>query len=203
MMTKFAMVFVLAAGGVGMLQNCNNPGGAAGTFYPDSGALHYGNDYGDTDFASFDLTWADPVYDDSNFTDAPIYEHDFNVFEGNSDYDDTPKYSSCLSVSDLPDAYDDCPTAGVSDDGYMGFGFGSWSADQIEPSRYYYGTVFLYRNDGVYDGEIFDFNVTGARMYREFCPINDIWCLGSAETKILISQASADLIVGVSDDRYW
>jgi len=85
----------------------------------------------------------------------------------------------------------------------MGFGFGSWSADQIEPSRCYYGTVFRYRNDGVYAGEIFDCNVTGARMYREFCPINDIWCLGSAETKILISQASADLIVGVSDDRYW
>ena len=144
-----------------------------------------------------------PVYDDSGFSYAPIYEHDFNVFEGNSDYDDTPKYSSCLSVSDLPNAYDDCPTAGVSDEGYMGFGFGSWSADEIKPNRYYYGTVFLYRNEGVYEGEIFDFNVTGARMYHQFCPVNDIWCLGSAEAEILISQSSTDLIVGVADDRYW
>ena len=202
-MTKLAMAFVIAVGGVGVLQDCNGGGSTSGTFYPDTGALHYGNDYADTDFASFDLMWTNPVYDDAGFSDAPIYEHDFNVFEDNSDYDDTPKCSSCLSVSDLPNAYDDCPTAGVLDEGYMGFGFGSWSADEIEPNRYYYGTVFLYRNEGVYEGEIFDFNVTGARMYHQYCPVDDIWCLGSAETEILISQSSTDLIVGVADDRYW
>jgi len=110
---------------------------------------------------------------------------------------------SCLSVSDLPDAYDDCPTAGVSDPGYMGFGFGSGSADRIEPRRYYYGSVFLYRSAWVSGGEAFDFNVTGSRIHHKFCPIDDIWCLGAAETEILISQRTPDLTAGVSEDRYW
>ena len=80
-----------------------------------------------------------------DFSGEPIYEHYFNV--------SLPVYESCLSVSDLPDAYDVCPTAGVSDPGYMGFGFGSGSAGRIEPRRYYYGTVFLYRSAWVSGGE--------------------------------------------------
>ncbi len=85
----------------------------------------------------------------------------------------------------------------------MGFGFGSFNASAIAPLTDYYGIIYLHRFDGVPDGTRFDFNVIGSRMYHQFCGWDSIWCLGAAESKILISQWEHDLYTGERDHFTW
>ena len=97
------------------------------------GDFRYGKVSASVDYAEFYISWTDwtdPVYDDPDFTGEAIYEHDFNVYS-------TSVYEYRTSYTTLPDGYDDCPTAGVSDTGYMGFGFGSFDASKIAPFANY------------------------------------------------------------------
>ncbi len=160
------------------------------------GDFYFGKNSASVDYAEFYISWTDPVYDDPDFTGEPIYEHDFNVYN-------TSVHEYCTSYTTLPDGHDDCPTAGVSDPDYMGFGFGSFNASTIAPLADYYGIIYLHRFDGVADGTRFDFNVVGSQMYHQFCSWDSIWCLGTAQSQILIHQWERDLYTGKRDHFTW
>jgi len=182
--TRLLSVFMLFALSITAMIACDGDGESSSPrFYPDMGDFYYGKSSTNVDYAEFYISWTDPVYDDPDFTGEPIYEHDFNVY-------DTSIYESCTSYSTLPDWYDDCPTAGFSDTGYIGFGYGSFNASAIAPLADYYGILFLHR-------------VIGSQMYHQFCSWDSIWCLGTAQSMILISQFERDLYTGVQDYFSW
>lgn len=146
---------------------------ASAAYYPEDGWLYY-----DGQYLLFSYMW----WDKSGpwGSQEPGYEHDLHI------HDENFFTTRCTAITSLPDGYDDCPTAGIFDANGPVFSFGSFDAELIKPSQWYYG-YWRFNTHG--SANTSKFRLMGQEN-KSKCPggYESIWCMFSVRTKPLIDS---------------
>ena len=140
-------------------------------YYPTGGDLYYnGHLYLDSYFYWTSLgPWS---------ISNPGYEHDLWVHNPNF------FVSTCVSYTNLPSGYNDCPTAGIGDPNGPVFSFGSFDADAVSDSTYYWGAWEFYTHGSA---GTTPFNLQGQENENTCLGLPTIWCMYAIQTHNLIT----------------
>ena len=130
--------------------------------YPQYGEIRYNGAY----LVQTDFYWKAV----GNWHDTdPALELDMNLF--NVDY-----FDSCTISSNMPSWYDDCGFAGVMDDGYEGFGAGSYKPETVSNYTWYYADWNFSGGSAVNS----NFSLGWQEMEHVFCFWDSPSCMGGA-----------------------